>query len=93
MSRSYKKLPPNIHREPKGHKNAVINECRAIPPDAWEDINHDSACYLPFKAAKRMAKQGISAPTIVKKIQFKFCLTTEEAMGIVRCVTKRTKPQ
>ncbi len=90
MSRTYKHMPTEVVRRPKGRKQALINEARkkAIPPDAWDDLHFDNHCYAVYNAAENMLEQGKSKSEIISKIRKKFNLTFYEASSVYASITK-----
>ena len=76
MGKTYKKLPQNCVRTPKGRKQALINKARrgAIPPNSWDDIPYDNHCYVPYNVAYRMQEQGKSQEEIRNSLKKKFKL-------------------
>jgi len=89
MGKTYRHTPESMHRKPKGHKQAIINGARkkAIPPDSWEDLNHDDEVFMPFQAAVRMIDKGEDKDTIIKRIRQKYKLSQRQAERIVANAT------
>jgi len=90
MGKTYKRLPEGVMRSPRGRKKALIEKekhgkirNKAIPPDAWDDIQHDQQAYVPWRAAERMLDQGLDVDTIVKRLRQKFKLTQRQAEDIL----------
>ena len=82
MSRTYKKFPMESYfRTPRGRRNALRNGVRSskVPPDGWDDIHHDSHCYMPYKVARRMAEEGWPYEAIVDRLRKKWRLSFKEA--------------
>lgn len=83
MSRTYKRFPTESYfRLPKGRRNALRNGCKGkkVPPDGWDDINHDPHCWMPYKVSARMAKDGWPREKVVEKLRSKWRLSYNEAM-------------
>ena len=83
MSRTYKKFPTEGYfRCPRGRRNALRSgiKGRKLPPDSWDDINHDPHCWQPYKVARNMAKQGWPREKVVEKLMGKWRLSRYEAM-------------
>jgi len=82
MSRTYKGFPRWQHRSPRGRRRAIINGARkgAIPPDPWEDIQHDPHCWQPYNVARRMAKEGWPRERIVERLVKKWHLSRSKAI-------------
>ena len=83
MSRTYKKFPKSSYfRLPKGKRNALRNGLRGkkVPPDGWDDINHDPHCWQPYRVAAKMAKEGWPREKIVEKLRSKWHLSFSDAM-------------
>ena len=82
MSRTYKRFPTESYfRTPKGRRNALRNGVRKskVPPDGWDDINHDPHCWMPYKVAARMAKDGWPYEVVIEKLKKKWRLSLNEA--------------
>ncbi len=93
MSRTYKHMPTDVVRHPKGKRQALINEVRkkAIPPDAWDDLHFDNHCYAAYNATENMIEQGKSKSEIISKIRKKFNLTFHEASVVYGQTTRFLK--
>ena len=85
MGKTYKKYVRGYHRSPRGHKQAIINGARkgAIPPDAWDDVNHDPQVYIPYRVASKLHKQGFADEEIIRRIRRKFHYTHAEAADLI----------
>ena len=83
MSRTLKRYPEGGLRNPKGHRQAIVRDDRAVPPDPWEDIQHDKQCFFPFKVAVGMAKNLVPREEIVRHLMKKFGLRLGRAEEVV----------
>jgi len=90
MGKTYKRTPTDMHRNPKGRKQALIEKSRhgktrnkSIPPDAWEDLPYDDQVYLPYHAADHMVDQGVETDEIIRKLRLKFKLSQKQAEEVV----------
>ncbi len=88
MSRTYKKFPRVMLRGPKGRRNAIIHGARhgSVPPDPYDDINLDSHCSIPYRAARNMQSDGRTREEVVEKLRKKFRFTFHEAMELTEWI-------
>lgn len=89
MARTVRSMPWGIWRSPKGHKRALLNQERQIPPASWEDLAPSREVYTPYKAAVRLHGSGTSPQNIIKSILVRFNLTHQQAERIVSFISRR----
>jgi len=87
MSRTRKKFPwemNSIFRCPKGKKKALQNNVRkrAIPPDAWDDLNYDKQCMLPMTIAKKLINKGWDGHKIIDHLVKNYGVTRKTAREV-----------
>jgi len=86
MSRTYKKYPEYIFRFPRGKLRALragVERSKAIPPDDYDDLQHDRQAFLPFKVAKGLWENCYSEEEVVRHLRKKFGLRLGKAQSIV----------
>jgi hypothetical protein len=83
MGKTYRKSHNVFMREPKGHKQALINNVRskAVPPSAWDDKG--TTDLTAYRAVERMVKRGWNASIIIEKLRGKFGFSHKEAAVLV----------
>ena len=84
MGKTYRKRPKHCLRRPRGYRQAASTGARlkAIPPSDREDIIVGSECFIPNRAASRMADQGLGVEEIAKKISTKFHCSSHDALDL-----------
>jgi len=89
MGKTRKRIPRTIFRNPKGRIRAILSSARtkSIPPHSWEDLPHDSQCYIPYRAASNMLDQGFPEEEILRRLRRKFKLRQSEAKDILSIFT------
>ena len=83
MSRTLKQMPYHCLRHPKGHKQALVQGARAVPPDPWDDIPHDKQAWQAWQAARSMVIDGASDKRIIASLTGEWGLTMTRAVEIV----------
>ena len=93
MSKTYKKLPHGCLRSPRGRRQALINGVRkgAIPPDPWDDIQHDDQCYNAWEVAEEMIKQMMNDEEIHHRIVKKYHISFKKAIEITNTIRERQR--
>jgi hypothetical protein len=88
MGKTRKQYPHGgFHRRPKGKKQAMqagVERKKAIPPDAWDDLNYDDQVWKPWKIAKKLWKNGKPWEYIRKKLKEAHKLTSEQVNELRR---------
>jgi hypothetical protein len=88
VSKTYKRIPSSLFRHPKGYKQAKINNVRSIPPNAWDDIQTDKQCWMPFDIARNLYKQNKTIEDIRKTLIKKFNLKNWEINQVLSYLEK-----
>ena len=87
MGKTYKRQQIyDYFRKPKGRKQAKINNVRkgAIPPDSWDDVQHDDQCYVVYRLLEKMIDSNISDEEIEHKLVNKFKISHPKAIEFIR---------
>ena len=85
MGKTRKRMPYSYLRRPRGYKRARANGARAgaVPPHAWDDINFDDQCYIPYKVALALHQKGKKKEDIIRHLRNKFKMTQLNAEKVV----------
>jgi|TARA_Y100000310_G_scaffold23501_1_gene22541 hypothetical protein len=76
-------------RRPKGRKNAVRNEARAIPPSSYDDISPAKENFRSWRAAERMYKRGFSDEMIIRCLRNKWRIDIRSSYRILSIIKSR----
>ena len=93
MSKTYKQVPYNCLRSPKGHKKILAQYVSkeegtpsvrygAIPRDPWDDIPFDKQVWIPYNVCENMIRKGWSEERVVRKLMKKFHMSSVVARHI-----------
>lgn len=69
MSRSRKRQSAYSHRNPRGNKQAKINDLRSVPPGMYDDVNYDRQCFNADRIIRKMYNSGMEIEEIERKIR------------------------
>lgn len=88
MSRTRKTYPSGCFRNPRGHRQALIEgvKPKKVPPSAWDDIAIDKQCWTPYRVAEGMVKKFEQWEDIVEHLVVKFGMNRRDAEKIVESV-------
>ena len=85
MSRSYKSLPYNWGRNPRGYRQAMVNDVRkgAIPPSPWDDPAIDRQTRLVFRMIGSLKVAGCDRDEIIRRVRARYGFTQLQAEEMV----------
>jgi hypothetical protein len=86
MGKTIKKIPYGIFRAPKGYVKALVEGVRkaAVPPNAYDDIQHDRQVWQPQHAAREMVKKGMADEEIIRRLRHKWRITQAQAEDLLK---------
>ena len=71
-------------RNPRGSKAALQRGDRAVPPNAYDDLNYSPEHILPWKIAVKMRRRGCSDSKIAGCLAVKYRLTRRQILYILK---------
>ena len=91
MSKTYRRFPIGCFRDPRGRRQAIINEVRygAIPPDPWDDVPHSPESLFPWRVTQMMKDKGLTKEVARRKLTRKFHLASWQITYLFKCVYDR----
>lgn len=88
MGKTYRKYTDSPWRRPKGHKQALVQEARKIPPSAWDDLGVSNESLAPWKTIEHLVALGMSEEDVCHKVCRKFSIDYQLSLKLYRRAVK-----